>query len=83
MKVLKFYAEWCGPCKGLSMVIKGAADKISIPIEEVNIDENLMMSQMFNIRSVPTMVIVDKDEKEIKRQVGTMNETQLLEFLKV
>jgi len=83
MKVLKFYAEWCGPCKGLSMVIKGAADKITIPIEEVNIDDNLMMSQMFNIRSVPTMVIVDKDEKEIKRQVGTMNETQLLEFLKV
>ena len=83
MKVLKFYAEWCGPCKGLTTVIKGAGDKITIPIEEVNIDENLMMSQMFNIRSVPTMVIVDKDEKEIKRQVGTMNETQLLEFLKV
>ena len=83
MKVLKFYADWCGPCKGLSMVIKGAADKITTPIEEVNIDENLMMAQMFNIRSVPTMVLVDKEEKEIKRQVGTMNETQLLEFLKV
>lgn len=83
MKVLKFYAEWCGPCKGLSMVIKGAADKITTPIEEVNIDENLMMAQIFNIRSVPTMVLVDKDEKEIKRQVGTMNEAQLLDFLKV
>jgi thioredoxin 1 len=83
MKVLKFYADWCGPCKGLTMVIKGAADKITLPIEEVNIDENLMMAQMFNIRSVPTMVLVDKDEKEIKRQIGTMNETQLLEFLKV
>jgi len=83
MKVLKFYADWCGPCKGLSMVIKGASDKITTPIEEVNIDENLMMAQMFNIRSVPTMVLVDKEEKEIKRQVGTMNETQLLEFLKV
>ena len=83
MKVLKFYADWCGPCKGLSMVIKGASDKITTQIEEVNIDENLMMAQMFNIRSVPTMVLVDKEEKEIKRQVGTMNETQLLELLKV
>ena len=83
MKVLKFYAEWCGPCKGLTMVIKGAGDKVTIPVEDVNIDENLMMAQIFNIRSVPTMFLVDKDEKEIKRQVGTMNEAQLLDFLKV
>jgi thioredoxin-like negative regulator of GroEL len=83
MKVLKFYADWCGPCKGLTMVIKGAGDKVTIPIEEVNIDENLMMAQDFNIRSVPTMVLVDKEEKELKRVVGSMSETQLLEFLKV
>lgn len=82
MKVFKFYAEWCGPCKGLSMVVKGAADKISIPIEDVNIDENIMLSQEFKIRSVPTMVLVDDQENEIKRHVGLMNEAQLLEWLK-
>jgi thioredoxin 1 len=83
MKVLKFYADWCGPCKGLTMVIKGAGDKVTIPVEDVNIDENLMMAQDFNIRSVPTMVLVDKEEKELKRVVGSLSETQLLEFLKV
>lgn len=82
MKVFKFYAEWCGPCKGLSMVVKGAADKISIPIEDVNIDENIMLAQEFKIRSVPTMVLVDAQENEIKRHVGLMNEAQLLEWLK-
>jgi thioredoxin 1 len=82
MKVLKFYAEWCAPCKMLTKVITDAKDKISIPIEEVDIDQNIMMAQMFNVRSVPTMVIVDNEEKEIKRQLGYVNEEALLEFLK-
>lgn len=83
MKVKKFYAEWCGPCKGLSMVIKAAGDKVTIPIEEVNIDNELMESVNYDVRSVPTMILVDDAGKEIKRHVGSMNESQLLEFLKV
>ena len=83
MKVLKFYAEWCGPCKGLTMVINGAKDKINIPIEEINIDEEIMTSVEYGVRSVPTMILLDDNNTEIKRQVGAMNETQLLEFLKV
>ncbi len=82
MKVLKFYAEWCGPCKAMTQIIKNAGEKITVPIEDVNIDENLFMAQEFKIRSVPTMIIVDENEYEIKRQVGAMNEAQLLEFLK-
>lgn len=82
MKVLKFYADWCGPCKALSQVIKNAGDKVTIPVESVNIDENIMLSQQFGIRSVPVMVLVDDQENEIKRQVGLINEEKLLEFLK-
>lgn len=83
MKLKKFYADWCGPCKGLSMVIKGAEDKITIPIEEINIDTEIMTSVEYNVRSVPTLVLVDDAGKEIKRQVGMLNEAQLLDFLKV
>ena len=83
MKVKKFYAEWCGPCKGLSMVIAGAKDKITIPIEEVNIDEEIMESVQYDVRSVPMLVLLDDNGKEIKRQSGMMSETQMLEFLKV
>jgi thioredoxin 1 len=83
MRVLKFYADWCGPCKGLSMVIKGAGDKVTVPIDEVNIDNELMMSVEYGVRSVPTMILVDENSTELKRHVGTLNEDQLLEFLKV
>jgi thioredoxin-like negative regulator of GroEL len=63
------------------MVIKGAGDKITVPVEEVNIDENVFMATNFQVRSVPTMLLVDKDEKEIKRKVGMMQESELIEWL--
>lgn len=83
MKLIKFYADWCGPCKSMSMVIAGAGDKITIPIEEVNIDTSTNIAIEYGIRSVPTMIILDENNTEVKRQSGAMNETQLLDFLKV
>lgn len=82
MKVLKFYADWCGPCKMQTTIIKNAGDKITVPIDEINIDENLFMAQDFKVRSVPTLVLVDSEEKEIKRHVGVLKEAELIEFLK-
>lgn len=81
MKVLKFYAPWCQPCKGLTMVINGAEDKITLPIEEINIDEDTDTAIKYGIRSVPTLVIVDEEGNEVKKQTGLLNEQQLLDFL--
>jgi len=81
MKVLKFMAPWCGPCKAQTQIIQGAGDKITVKVEEVNIDENVFMASNFQIRSVPTMVLVDDNEKEIKRTVGLIKEAELIEWL--
>ena len=82
MKLLKFYADWCGPCKALTRIIEIAGEKVTIPVENVNIDENIFLAQEFKVRSVPTMILVDDTENEIKRHVGLVNEEKLLEFLK-
>jgi len=63
------------------MTLNGMADKISMPIEEVDIDANMEVARKYNVRSVPTMVVVDDNGTEVKRVVGMMNETQVLEFL--
>lgn len=81
MKVIKFQASWCQPCKMLSHVVEGAKDKITTPIEEIDIDENMEMARTFNVRGVPTMVVVDDDGKVIRTRSGYMNESQLLEFI--
>jgi len=82
MKALKFEASWCQPCKMLTKVMEDAADKITTTVEKVDIDENMELAKQYGIRGVPTMVLVDDEGKEIKRQSGVMMEAQLLEFLK-
>ena len=81
MKVLKFQASWCQPCKMLSKTIEGAKDKITIPIEEVDIDENMEMAKKYNVRGVPMLVVVDDAGKTVKSKTGFLNEKDLLGFL--
>ena len=82
MKALKFSASWCGPCKGLAKVIETAKDKITVPIEEYDIDTCGSLSGTYQIRSVPTMILLNDAGAEVKRKVGGMDEKALLEFLK-
>jgi thioredoxin 1 len=82
VKALKFYATWCEPCKSLSKIIEGAQDKITMPIEDIDIEQNMELAQKYGIRGVPALVIVDDEGKEVKRQNGMVMEDKLLEFLK-
>lgn len=82
MKILKFSASWCGPCKMLSKTIEGIKAEMPYPVEEIDIDENTELAQKYSIRGVPTMVLVDGD-KEVKRKVGAMTAPELKQFLAV
>lgn len=78
-KVLKFEAEWCGPCKILSGMIEAVATKTMI--EKVDVDKNPELTKQYNIRGIPTMVKLDAAGLEIARVSGTLNANKLNEFL--
>ncbi len=78
-EVLKFSAEWCGPCQMLSKTIKGI-DDISIPIKEIDIDNELDLAAQYSIRSVPTLVMLENGS-EVKRVSGALSATKVKEFL--
>ena len=81
MKVLKFYAEWCGPCKSLTKTLEQYYNG-EIPVEEIDIDQNNDMAREYNIRSVPVCVLLDDNGNEIRRQSGMMMIDQFEKFLK-
>ena len=79
MKVLKFYADWCQPCKMLSAVI--ADLDIKTPIEEVDIDNNQELAVKYGVRGIPTCILLDDNDVEIKRQSGTMMANEFKAFV--
>jgi thioredoxin 1 len=81
MKLLKFYATWCEPCKALSKVIAQAGDRVTMPVQEIDIQGDPATAIKYGIRSVPVLVVVDDAGTELRRQVGLLTEEKLLEFL--
>jgi thioredoxin len=69
-KIIKFSAEWCGPCKRISPVFKKLSEEYkNIDFYDVDTDENVHLAERFNITAMPTFVFL-KDEKEVLRLQG-------------
>jgi thioredoxin 1 len=82
MKAIKFYAEWCQPCKMLSRIMEDVSDQITTQVENIDIDTDMDTAIKYGVRGVPTIVLVDDDGNELARKVGMMNEQELITFLK-
>lgn len=82
MKLLKFSMIGCLPCNELQQIFDRASDKIYIDVQNIDIDEDTETSLKYNIRGVPTLILVDNGGNEIKRIVGMVTEEKLLEWLK-
>lgn len=78
MRILRFTASWCQPCKGLAMNL--ASIGTIVPIEVIDIDVLPEVAQQYGIRSVPTLVILDGNI-EVKRVVGVKTTKELQEWV--
>jgi thioredoxin 1 len=81
MKVLKFSASWCGPCKMLSRNLEDI--NTIIPIENIDIDEHQDTAIEYGVRGVPTMIMLDENNAEVKRMVGMQSLKQLEDWFNV
>ena len=55
--VVKFSAQWCGPCKAYAPTVEAvAADHPEIEFIEIDLDENPDLAARWNVRSIPATI---------------------------
>ena len=75
--IIDFYADWCGPCKEISPIIKRLAKKYrnEIVVYKVDVDVEKELTAMFGIRSIPTLVFLPMEGNPFQ-SVGKMSQTE-------
>lgn len=82
-QVIKFYANWCGPCRVYGPTFERVKQDLQDIVEFKEIDveqdeENL--SAEYKVKGIPMTVLVEDGEVK-KSQSGRMGELQLREFI--
>ncbi|MEG1538897.1 MAG: thioredoxin [Muribaculaceae bacterium] len=77
--VIDFSATWCGPCKQFAPIFDAANQKFSKTINfvKIDIDENTELTQQYGVESIPTVIFLSADGKEINRTVGLITQQEL------
>lgn len=81
MIIIDFWAPWCGPCKNFGPVFEAISDKYpDIVFAKVNTEEQQEIGSMFQIRSIPTLMIF-RDQIIIFAQPGALPGPALEEII--
>ena len=81
--LVDFFAEWCGPCKMMSPILKEVKDVLgdTASVIKIDVDKNQELATQLQVRGVPTMILY-KNGKQLWRQSGVVQKNDLISLIK-
>lgn len=82
VKLLDFWAVWCGPCRIMEPIVEEIEKELKDKIEivKINVDEKPDEASKYGVMSIPTYIVL-KDDKEIGRKIGVTSKSDLLKLV--
>ena len=80
--LLKFEADWCGPCQAMKPMIEDIARDYDgrLTVATMDVDQNNQTPHRFGVRGVPT-VILFKGGEVVGQKVGLPRKAELTALL--
>ncbi len=81
--LIDFFAEWCGPCKMMSPILKEVKEVLgdTVSVIKIDVDKNQSLAAKYQVRGVPTLMIF-KNGKQLWRQSGMLQKEDLLSIIR-
>lgn len=86
-RIIKCSAEWCGPCRVLSPIFHKVSEMkefegIDFFDLDIDDDENAEIVDKYQVRNIPTVLVIDENNEVVRKIVGAVPENQFISMLK-
>ena len=81
LKLVDFYADWCGPCRMLGPFLEDLSEEVkNVDFYKINVDNYGDVARDYQVSSIPTLILF-KDGNLVDKKIGFLPKEVLKEWI--